>query len=279
MVFHENPTLIRDLKDNNATAIALHETLIARGSRAIAYLEARGVTKQTIASFKLGYYPKDSDQGAFTIDLPGEARIPDGLKGSVSIPIYDPYGYCVAISFRPIDLVPGSKTPKYYNTRFSKKHYLYNMARAKETILQKDLVIIVEGYFDVMALDRVGIYNVVATMGTAFGEEKAWVLARYCSSAVIIADNDEPGAAAAAKIEAMLNEAPWNIDTVVKPPPGSYKDIDEFLRGKGPEAVKVLRYWTSADIRSIAKPEPLNRELLLKEKIAAASIGVKEGRI
>ena len=94
-------------------------------------------------------------------------------------------------------------TAKYVNSPesklFHKKRSLYNIHRAKSSIRENKLAILVEGYFDVVGLYQKNIHNVIAPLGTAFTEEQASLIKRFTDNLVIFFDNDNAGYEAAMK--------------------------------------------------------------------------------
>ena len=160
----------------------------AAGSGARNYLENRGLTRETIESFRLGVSPTDGESlkrllinkgyseeqlalaGVVTQNRDGRYR--DMFRGRLMFPIQDAGGKVAGFGGREMD---GSQ-PKYLNTGrtpiFDKGRLFYGMHLAGESI-RKEGVVIVEGYMDVITAHQHGFKNVVACMGTALTRDQA----------------------------------------------------------------------------------------------------------
>jgi DNA primase len=150
------------------------------------------------------------------------------FRKRIIIPIIDDEDNVVGFSGRSTD----GEEPKYINSKdskiFQKKNILYNMNRARK-YLNDESIIIVEGYFDVIALSKIGINNVVAIMGTAFGFDHIKLLKKYKIKNVILClDQDEAGVKSSLKIgEMLLKNNIGNINVITY---DEHKDIDEYIK-------------------------------------------------
>jgi DNA primase len=183
------------------------------GNRAARYLAERGVTPEMARRLSLGYAP-DSWEGlarALTPAFPESLLIEAGLlqprtegKGSYDrfrdrliFVVRDERGRPVGFGGRA--LAPDAE-PKYLNSPespvFSKKRLLYGLSEAREAIRRQERVVLVEGYFDHLALLSAGIEETVASMGTALTEEQAARLYRLCPRVTLCYDSDAAGRAA-----------------------------------------------------------------------------------
>jgi len=118
---------------------------------------------------------------------------------------------------------------KYKNTQMSKGLSLFGLYNAKEEIVNKNSVIIVEGQFDCITCHRFGIKNVVALGSAGFTKYQLFMLLRYTNNINLLLDSDAAGVKAVERIY-KLNETygnPANIKTFSVPE--IYKDIDEFF--------------------------------------------------
>ncbi len=138
--------------------------------------------------------------------------------------------------------------PKYVNTPetrlYEKSKVLYGLEMARNAIQQRDRVIVVEGYFDVLAMHDAGFSETVATCGTALTPDHLEKLRRLTTNVIVLLDADEAGSRAAEKVLPMLLAAkitPWRLQL-----PGA-KDPDELVRTEGVEAMK----------KAIERKEPL----------------------
>ncbi len=170
-----------------------HQLRSQAGRDALAYLEHRGLDAQTIAEFRLGYAPPVGD--ALRAALVGQGhdepileevglirRQEDGrspyafFRNRVIFPVADPKGRIVAFGGRILE----GDGPKYVNSPehalFHKGSVLYGMARARAAIAKGARPVVVEGYMDVISMQRAGIAGAVAPLGTALGEAQLALL-------------------------------------------------------------------------------------------------------
>lgn len=198
----------RDLLDVNKRANAFFRSQL--GSRATGYLLGRGLTKETIDAFEIGYAPDSWDallkhmlsKGVAEADLVtlglvienDRGRRYDRFRDRIVFPIKDALGRVVGFSGRILE----EGTPKYLNSPesevFRKSELLYGLDRARAPIRETGEVVVVEGYTDVMALHQVGVTNAVAALGATLTTEQADALERLDARTVYLAfDADEAG--------------------------------------------------------------------------------------
>lgn len=198
----------RDFYDLNRLALEFFRKHFTAAPRA--YLQQRGLNDEIIDAFEIGFAPDSWDQflthattaGANvtdlrTLGLVGQAesgRTYDSFRNRIMFPIRDALGRLVGFSGRVLD----DSLPKYVNSHesdvFKKGTLLYGLDRARKTIRDEGVAIIVEGYTDVMALHQVGITNAVAALGATITEDQAAQLGRLQVHTVILAfDADEAG--------------------------------------------------------------------------------------
>ncbi|HUU25231.1 MAG TPA: DNA primase [Methyloceanibacter sp.] len=193
------------------------------GREALHYAEGRGIARDTIKEFRVGYAPGGRDalkaallKRGFTeaqlletglVIKPDDGRPTyDRFRNRLTIPILDSKSRVIAFGARALEV---DAQPKYLNspeTRlFDKGSMVYNFARARTSAFDKGELIVVEGYMDVIALHQAGFTNVVATLGTAFTERQMEILWLLAPEPVICFDGDRAGEAAAARaIDRML---------------------------------------------------------------------------
>jgi DNA primase len=142
-----------------------------------------------------------------------------------------------AVGFGGRTLSPEGE-PKYLNSPespvFSKKRLLYGLFEARESIRRRDRVVLVEGYFDHLALVRAGIQETVASMGTALTPEQAEKLRRLCPHAIVCYDGDAAGRNATRGALQLLLAQGFDA-RVARLPEG--EDPDDLLRREGPETL------------------------------------------
>jgi DNA primase len=213
-----------------------------------AFLERRGITMEYAAAFGLGYAPAewralyDTLHRRFSekllvaagVAVEGEqGRVWDRFRDRVTIPIRLPRGTLVAFGGRAL----GDELPKYLNSPetplFSKSHLLFAEDRAQRVFAKTDRAIVVEGYFDCLALHQAGIEDAVATLGTALSEHHAKELARKVPRVVVCYDGDAAGRKAA--VAALRTLLAANLEVMVVLLPGG-QDPDDIVRRQGRDA-------------------------------------------
>ncbi|MDR2900778.1 MAG: DNA primase [Treponema sp.] len=194
---------------------SFHHILMEKseGQKALRYILSRGIEKNMIQTFGLGYAPKDRSwlfhfltkkgysedflktSGLFSKNNPQTSFYSDRLM----FPIANKEGKNVAFGGRLLD----GEGPKYINSAesdlYKKRETLFAIHLAIPEIRKTKEVYIAEGYLDVIALHQAGITNAVAPLGTAFTEEQAKLLRRWAERVYVIFDNDEAGQNATVK--------------------------------------------------------------------------------
>jgi DNA primase len=232
---------------------------ITEGSLAGAYLEDRGLSKDAIERFGIGYAPSGGeallrqlkpkyndkllvDSGLVSRDQSG-GRLFDRFRRRITFPISNESGKIVAFGARAL----GDDMPKYLNSPetpiYSKSNVLYHMDRAKEGIRRDDYAILVEGYMDAIAVARAGISNVVASCGTSLAEPQVKLLGRFTKRVIVNYDPDAAGQSATERSLALLLEHDFEVRVLALPPVGNKKaDPDLFIRERGKdEYLKLLK--------------------------------------
>lgn len=195
-------------------AAIFYRAQLAHSPAVMEYLtQRRGLRPETIEAFGLGYappgwetllrhfrqrgYAEDDLLAAGLISLHeegGERRLFDRFRNRIIIPIRDDQGRIAGFGARAVD--PNDQ-PKFLNSPetplFSKGRLLYGLDRARKAIRTADQVVIVEGYFDVIALHQAGFENVVSPMGTALTEAQLRLLKRLTRRIVLAMDADAAG--------------------------------------------------------------------------------------
>ncbi|HSG25017.1 MAG TPA: DNA primase [Anaerolineales bacterium] len=208
----ENDHLRKLLED--ATTYFRHQLFNnPAGKVALDYLHERGLSDETIQLFELGYappgwestYPLFLKKGFAQKDLVDaglaserdDGSLYDRFRHRVIFPIRDSRGRMTGYGARAID---PEDVPKYLNSPqtalFDKSNLLYGLDKARKHIRDKDQVIIVEGYLDVIAPYQAGYSNLVSPMGTALTEEQLRQLKRLTRKFILALDADAAGASA-----------------------------------------------------------------------------------
>ncbi len=242
------------------------------GKRALKYLRERGLKDETIDEFRLGYAPNQREtlsrfflkrkipiplavkSGLVIKKDDPTAKIPiyDRFRGRVMFPIFNQTGAIVGFSGRIMPHLESDEVAKYLNSPdtpiFNKSFVLYGLNFAKQEIIKKGYVILVEGQMDVISSHQAGFRHTVASSGTSLTEEQLDLLRRFTNKIYFAFDQDSAGQIATERgIELALSRG-FLVYIVFIPKP--YKDVDECVRAnpeKWKEALKkkknVLQYF------------------------------------
>jgi len=247
----------------------------AMGKKALAYLQARGLTDETIKDFRLGFAPDDWEALSNFIKLKGYSDkeiveaglaikrdetkgrgngIYDRFRSRITFPIFDISGQVVGFTGRvfetgdkPIDS-GGEAMAKYINTPgtliYDKSRILYGLSKAKLEIKRADQCVLVEGNMDALMSYQAGVQNVVATSGTALTPHHLRLLQRYTKNLGFCFDTDQAGAAATRRGIGLALAGQFNIKVLELRDP-ECKDPADFVKKYG-------RIWV--DTVATAKP-------------------------
>lgn len=250
-----NPGKKSELYDINKRAAHFFFDAIRDGrNEGYRYLESRGINREMIKHFGLGYADESWDGLCKKFLPPGGDAAMEGLKENmlklglidnskgrcydkfrnrIIFPIINTSGKVIGFGGRTLNK---DGIPKYLNSPesliFSKKNNLYGLNVAKQGISKRDTVVLVEGYMDVISLHQRGIDYAVATLGTALTENQAKLLRRYTRNIVFAYDMDSAGRAATMRGIEILKKQDLNIK-IMKLPEG--KDPDEYIKKYGRE--------------------------------------------
>jgi DNA primase len=253
------------------------------GADARDYLKRRGIDQATIERFGLGLAPDSRTALKRALEKLGEDKLVetgmliqpdeggketyDRFRGRLMFPVRDARGRVIAFGGR----ILGEGEPKYLNSPdtplFDKGRTLYNIDRAGPASRSAKRLIVVEGYMDVIALDRAGIAEAVAPNGTAVTEAQLERMWRLDPSPILCFDGDSAGRKAAirAALRALSHLAPERTLRFVELPPG--QDPDDVVKSGGREAIEAL----------LAEPEPLDARLW-RHEVEAQPLTTPEAR-
>lgn len=268
-----------------------------QGQLVLNYLQSsRQLSLETIQQFRLGYAPAGwetlyrylVEQKRYPVQLVEQAGLIrqrqsgdgyyDYFRDRVIIPIQDIIGRVIGFGGRTL----GDEQPKYLNSPetelFSKGKTLFALDKAKAAITQQDQAVVVEGYFDAIALHAAGITNAIASLGTALSLEQVRACLRYCESKQLVLnfDADAAGTQAAERaigaIAALAYQGEVNL-RIVNLPEG--KDADEYLRSYTPthyqEILKTAPLWLDWQIQQIIANRNL-KEISQSQQVAGAMV-------
>jgi len=248
--------LRRQLIDLHEAATQYFEAQLKapEAARAREYLTGRGVSAETIKSFRIGYAPADfnamRDQlrpqfaeevlrasGLFSSKEKSDDGLPTGelyarFRKRITFPIANEAGKVIAFTARALDV--DDKNAKYLNSPetvlYTKGNVLFNLDKAKGEIRKNDFAVLVEGQMDCISVYMAGIRNVLAISGTAFTETQVRLLGRFTKRVIVNFDPDTAGATAAEKSIALLTEEDFDVKLVTLE---GGLDPDRFVREQG----------------------------------------------
>jgi DNA primase len=228
------------------------------GTNAINYLNSRNINKEVIDKFKIGYsannwnslylhlknkFSQDElkESGLFLENSNGELY--DRFRNRIMFPIQNDRGETIAFGGRIIDEL---NQYKYINSPetliYTKGDNLYALDIAKNYILKKGYLILVEGYFDVIRCHLHGFENTIASLGTALTHNQGKKILKYAKKIIIAYDSDSAGQLAIDKSFSILKDlSKTNNDVdiyVLEIPEG--KDPDEFLNSQKEQKFQLL---------------------------------------
>jgi DNA primase len=244
---------------------ALHQS---QGETALAYLRSqRNIEDATISKFQLGYAPAGwetlyrylVETKRYPVNFLEQAGLIkprktgsgyyDVFRDRLMIPIMDLQGRIIGFGSRSLK---EEDQPKYLNSPetplFNKSKTLFALDQARSSISREDCAVVVEGYFDAIALHEAGITNVVASLGTAFTQDQLKQLLRFTPSKQVILNFDADNAGnkaterAIAEVETLVYSGVVQL-RILNLSDG--KDADEFIKSR--EDGAVLYYQALAD--------------------------------
>jgi DNA primase len=228
----------------------------AAGQLARDYLAKRGVSAEAIKLFRIGAAPELWDdtvnwarsknfdlaiveQAGLIIKKEETGRHYDRFRGRLMFPICNEQGRVVGFSGRVLS--GDEKTAKYVNSPetpiFTKSKIFFGLDKSKRAILDAGYAIICEGQLDLIACFTNGVQNIVAPQGTAFTDQHARILKRYCNEVVLCFDSDNAGQNAIVRSLDHLLAADLAVRVAVVPSP---HDPDSFIKANGGEAFRAL---------------------------------------
>lgn len=269
---------------NRAAAAWFQQNLreAQEGTEAREYLFRRGIQQATIDRFSIGVAPAEWDgliksltkQGFSQGDLASAGLIIardngsgfyDRFRARVMFTITDLRKRVVGFGGR----VLGEGTPKYLNSPdtalFKKGQTLFALDVAREAVTRTKTVIVVEGYFDAIALHQAGLTHTVATLGTALTPEHIQVLRRFASKVVLLFDPDAAGERAALRGLDLFVNSGLGVKVVTLP---TGEDPDTYVRKEGPESFARLE-----------EQAPSLMDFALEHSLKTAEASTIEGRI
>jgi DNA primase len=240
------------MKEAHELATKLYNYILmntAAGVQALTYLEMRGLSRQTMMDFRLGYAPESGTTLAsflrrrgFEDELLADAgltvtmgiKVVDRFRHRVMIPIADAQGHVVSFGGRSLQ---ADGHPKYLNSPetpiFHKGNMLFNLHLARKDIRKDRTGVLFEGYMDAISAHQAGVKNVVASMGTSLTSDHVNLLKRFADKVIIAYDGDAAGIRATKRAIDMVHDAGMVVRVATFP---DGQDPDDFIRNKGATA-------------------------------------------
>ena len=244
------------LHDIHDIATQLYRTALAgpQGADARAYLQKRGLTKELVETFELGY--SDPAGQALVRRLSSESFTAeqweasglvrkrnegtgyyDTFRGRLMFPIHNESGKVIAFGGRALG---ADDQPKYLNSPetpiYKKTATLYNLHRARNPMRKANRAVLVEGYMDVIGVYAAGIGEVVASCGTALTNAQVRAMHRHADTVVVNFDPDEAGANAAERALQILLDESLHVKVLAL---DGGLDPDDYVKQNGVEAYRA----------------------------------------
>ncbi|MDU0419785.1 DNA primase [Staphylococcus simulans] len=222
------------------------------GEEPLKYLKSRGFTEELLKDRKIGFAPDNShfchdflQKKGYDIELAYEAGLLsrneenfsyyDRFRDRIMFPLHNAQGRTVGYSGRTYK----NQEPKYLNSPetpiFQKRRLLYNVDKARRIIRQKNEIILLEGFMDVIKADNAGVKQVVASMGTQISQEHIAFIKKLTSNVTLLFDGDFAGQEATLRTGQHLLEQGLNVFVIQLP---SKMDPDEYITKYGEDAFK-----------------------------------------
>ncbi len=276
-----------EMVDAVRQAVVFYQTVLKtapEGASARAYLRSRGLDGNTVDKYDIGFAPEAESWDALVRLLRGNGvkesvmmsagrarrggggKLFDVFRNRLLFPIHDLRGDPVGFGGRNL----GEQGPKYLNSSdsrlYQKGRLLYGLNRAKGEIARTGEAVVVEGYFDVIAVNEAGVGTAVATCGTALGEDHFDLLRRFTDRVVLVFDSDQAGAGAALRGDTLRTPVDLDFDLRVADLPLGMDPADLVQAGRGDELAT-----------SIAASRPL-LQFRIEKEVALHPIREPEGR-
>lgn len=231
------------LKEAHNLAAQYYQQSLLKNQHALEYVfKKRGLSKDIVQNFQIGYAPTSSDalvrflsRKGFSSQELKEAGLTnrfggDLFRGRMTVPLMDTSGQVIGFTARIIDDEPNA--PKYLNTPqtllYDKSRHVFALSQAKEAIRSHDHAVLVEGNLDVVSSHQAGVAQVVATAGTALTEQHLKALVRLSQNIRLAFDGDKAGLAATERAIPIAQSVGVEL-TIVSLPEGA-KDPDELIK-------------------------------------------------
>jgi len=244
--------LKRRLLEAHQWAARYYQQTLLQNNNALEYVfKKRGLSKEIVQTFQIGYAPDSGDalvqfltKKGFTkqeLSVGGLTNRYGGdlFRGRMMVPLMDASGQVIGFTGRILEDAPNA--PKYLNTPqtplYDKSRHVFGLSQAKEAIRKNDYTVVVEGNLDVVSSHQVGITQVVATAGTAMTESHLKALVRLSPNIRLAYDGDAAGLAATERSIPIGQSV--GVELTIVSLPDDVKDPDELIQ-------KDVKLWQQA---------------------------------
>ncbi len=174
-------------------AIDYYHSELKRMNNVKAYVKSRGISKESVIKYQLGY-------------ASSRPKIGNRFHDRLIFPIHFPFGEPAGWTSRTLINAPAKYVNVKESAEFQKGRLLYMYHLAKKAIIKTGAAILVEGQMDAIILRQFGLLNTVASSGVAFKPAAARVLSRYAKKVYVVFDADDAGKKAKLKAQKYLEE-------------------------------------------------------------------------
>lgn len=230
----------------NRLAARYYYHMLRRNDKAIKYISGRSISINTVNMFGLGYAPdswnniynflkgkgfdeEDIERSGLISRNKDNTKYYDKFRNRIMFPIIDTKNRILGFGGRVLD----DSKPKYLNSPdtivFEKGKNLYGLNLVHRQS-NREKIILVEGYMDVVALHSRGVNYAVASLGTSLTNQQAKLLKRYGKQVYICYDSDEAGIKATLRALNILRQEGMEPKVIILP---EQYDPDDFIREKG----------------------------------------------
>ena len=291
-----NQEELKRLRDFQSSASGFFEKLLgsAEGKPVTEYLKGRGLSKDVIKDFQLGFAPDSWDRllklarkngvpgkimdksGMFTRT---EKGVFDRFRNRLMFPIHNPGGQVIAFGGRAMD---EEDPAKYMNSPetilYSKSRVFYGLNKTQKAIRKTGASILVEGYMDLIQLYQAGITNVLAVAGTAFTENHVHQIRKLTRKIILMYDGDSAGRDASVRAGYLLLRG--GIEPLIVSVPDDL-DPDDWVRQDGAEAINekitaaqpIINY--HIELSGVHKMSPAERSRFIRGMITEV-VGIQD---
>jgi len=272
----ENAKRKKRLLEAHDLAANYYQQSLIRNEHAVNYVFGkRGLSKDIVTTFRIGYAPSSGDALVKFLTMKGFSNQElsqaglvnrfggDLFRGRMMVPLMDGAGQVIGFTGRILEDEPNA--PKYLNTPqtqlYDKGRHVFGLSQAKEAIRTNDHTVIVEGNLDVVSSHQAGITQVVATAGTAMTESHLKALVRLSPNAKLAFDGDAAGLAATERSIPIAQTV--GIDLTIINLPDDVKDPDELIQ-------KDVALWQKAIDEAEAVVDWILKQYSLREDLTTA---------